>query len=407
MLCESPAFRLISNTLRMAEPGILPKKPRATQMVLLFAALVVGIAGLKAAQSFFVPVLLAFFIATVSYPVTAWLMRHRMPPAVAVLFTVLVDFAFLAAVIVLGFTIIGDLQEKWEAEYYDLARAKIQDASTSLAGKLEEWGVEDGAEKVQEITAENLAELRNIKFQTILSFGTGVVGRVLTFFATFGVVIVLTIFMLSEARGFSGRFGAIREARGPNFDRMSSAMRDTQRYLGIKTLISLATGVLAGVLCWVAGLDFFLLWGILAFVMNFIPVVGSAIASIPPILLALISKEGGPADMVVVAGGYGLINMFLDNFVQPMLLGRRFGLSILVVVLCVLFWGWLWGLIGIVLAVPLTMILKVVLDNSDEFRWIAVAIGQESKRPEPEGSAKELPAVTETPPGTADAAGRG
>ena len=111
-------------------------------------------------------------------------------------------------------------------------------------------------------------------------------------------------------------------------------------------------------------------------------------------------------DMVVVAGGYGLINMFLDNFVQPMLLGRRFGLSILVVVLCVLFWGWLWGLIGIVLAVPLTMILKVVLDNSDEFRWIAVAIGQESKRPEPDGSPKELPAVADTPPGTADAAGR-
>ena len=86
------------------------------------------------------------------------------------------------------------------------------------------------------------------------------------------------------------------------------------------------------------------------------------------------------APELAVAGGYGLINMFLDNFVQPMLLGRRFGLSILVVVLCVLFWGWLWGLIGIVLAVPLTMILKVVLDNSDEFRWIAVAIGQESPR---------------------------
>lgn len=349
-------------------------------MILLFAALVVVVAGLKAAQSFFVPVLLAFFIATVSYPVTGWLQRHRVPPVVSVVLTVLVDFAFLAAVIVLGVTIIGDLQEKWDAEYYDLTRAKIQDASTSVAGKLEEWGVEDGADKVQEFTTENLAELRNIKFQTILSFGTGVVGRLLTFFASFGVVIVLTVFMLSEAQGFSSRFGAIRAARGPNFDRLASAMLDTQRYLGIKTIISLATGVLAGILCWVAGLDFFLLWGILAFVMNFIPVVGSLIASIPPILLALIAKDGGTTDAIVVAGGYGLINMFLDNFVQPMLLGRRFGLSILVVVLCVLFWGWLWGLIGIILAVPLTMILKVVLDNSDEFRWIAVAIGQEGQR---------------------------
>ncbi|WP_367873046.1 AI-2E family transporter [Luteolibacter sp. Populi] len=384
----------------MADPGLSPKKPRATQMVLLLAALVVVIAGLKAAQTFFVPVLLAFFIATVSYPVTAWLMRRRMPPPVAVFLTVLVDFAFLAGVIVLGVTIIGDLQEKWDSEYYNLTRAKIQDASTAVAGKLEEWGVEDGAEKVKEFTAKNLAELRAIKFDTILSLGTGVVGRVLSFFATFGVVIVLTIFMLSEVRGFSNRFGAIREARGPNFSRMSGAMLDTQRYLGIKTIISLATGILAGVLCWVAGLDFFLLWGILAFVMNFIPVVGSAIASIPPILLALISKDGGMADMVVVAGGYALINMFLDNFVQPMLLGRRFGLSILVVVLCVLFWGWLWGLVGIILAVPLTMILKVVLDNSEEFRWVAVAIGQEGRPREDEAA---LPAPEGTTAAAADA----
>ncbi|WP_052572720.1 AI-2E family transporter [Haloferula sp. BvORR071] len=393
----------------MAEPGLSPKKPRATQMLLVLAALVVVIAGLKAAQAFFVPVLLAFFIATVSFPVTDWLMRHRMPPAVAVFLTVLVDFAFLAGVIVLGITIIGDLQDKWDSEYYNLARAKIQDASTAIAGKLEEWGVEDGAEKVKEFTTQNLAELSNIKGSTYLSLGTGVVSRVFSFLATSVVVIVLTIFMLSEARGFSNRFGAIREARGPNFGRMSGAMLDTQRYLGIKTIISLATGILAGVLCWVAGLDFFLLWGILAFVMNFIPAVGSAIASVPPILLALIAKDGGVADAVVVAAGYGLINMFLDNFVQPMLLGRRFGLSILVVVLCVIFWGWLWGLVGIILAVPLTMILKVILDNSDEFRWVAVAIGQEGRKPpQEEDAVMNLPGGSEVPPrGTPDVASRG
>jgi AI-2 transport protein TqsA len=360
------------------------RKPRASQMVLLFAALVIAVAGLKAAQAFFVPMLLAFFIATVSYPVTDWLQRHRIPPAVAVLLTVLVDFAFLAAVVVLGITIVGDLQEKWDAEYYELARLKILEANDAITAKLQQWKVEDAGEKLNEFTNENLAELRNVKFAQIWTLGTGVVGRVLSFFGTFGVVIVLTIFMLLEAHVFSRRFGAIREARGPNFERMIGAMRDTQRYLGIKTLLSLATGFFAGVLCWVAGLDFFLLWGILAFVMNFIPVVGSLIASIPPILLALIARDGGPTDAIVVAGGYGLINMFLDNFVQPLLLGRRFGLSILVVVLCVLFWGWLWGLIGIILAVPLTMILKVVLENSDEFRWVAVAIGQEA-HPEEEG----------------------
>jgi AI-2 transport protein TqsA len=361
----------------MHENGTSQRKQKASQMVLLFAALVICVAGLKAAQAFFVPMLLAFFIATVSYPVTSWLQRHRVPPVIAVLLTVLFDFVFLAAVVVLGVTIVGDLQEKWDVEYYELAKAKILEANSAIASKLEELEVENAGEKLNEFTNENLAELRNVKFGQIWDLSTGVVGRVLSFFASFGVVIVLTVFMLFEAQVFSRRFGAIREARGPNFERLIGAMRDTQRYLGIKTVLSLATGLFAGILCWIADLDFFLLWGILAFVMNFIPVVGSLIASVPPILLALIAKDGGPTEALLVAGGYGLINMFLDNYVQPLLLGRRFGLSILIVVLCVLFWGWLWGLIGIILAVPLTMILKVVLDNSDEFRWIAVAIGRQ------------------------------
>ena len=200
-----------------------------------------------------------------------------------------------------------------------------------------------------------------------------------TFFGTSIVILILTVFMLTEARMFGRRFKAICDARGPNFQRMLSATRDIQRYLGIKTLVSLGTGVLAGLLCWAAGLDFFLLWGIVAFALNFIPVVGSVIAGVPPMLLAML-VSGLPSG-IAVAGGYILINMLLGNFVEPMLMGRRFGLSTLVVVLSVLFWGWLWGPIGMLLAVPLTMMLKVVLDNSEEFRWIAVAISKEQRRP--------------------------
>jgi AI-2 transport protein TqsA len=348
-------------------------------MLLLFGALVVGVAGLKAAQPFFVPVLLAFFIATVSYPVTDWLRRHKVPRAIAVLLTVLVDFAFLAGVVVLGVTIFGDLQKKWDTEYYDLTRVKVQEASAGFAAKLSEWGVEDAGPKMQEAVNENLAELRNIDFAQIWNWGTGVVGRLLSFFGTSVIVIILTVFMLSEARMFGRRFQAICEARGPNIQRMLSATKDTQRYLGIKTAVSLVTGLLAGLLCWAAGLDFFLLWGILAYALNYIPVVGSIIAGAAPTVLALLLK--GPADAVVVGGGYFLINTFLGNFLEPMLMGRRFGLSTLVVVMSVMFWGWLWGPIGMLMAVPLTMMVKVVLDNSDEFRWIAVAIGQDAQRP--------------------------
>lgn len=376
-------------------------------MVLLFAALVIGVAGLKAAQNFFVPVLLAFFIATVSYPVTDWLRRHRMPRAIAVLLTVLVDFAFLAGVVVLGITIFGDLQQKWETDYYDLTQAKVKETSADLAVALKNWGVEDAGPKIQATVSENLAELKNIKFSQVWNVSSDVLGRVVSFFGTSVIVIILTVFMLLEARMFGRRFSAICEARGPNFQRMLSATKDTQRYLGIKTAVSLATGLLAGLLCWAAGLDFFVFWGILAYALNYIPVVGSIIAGLAPTILALLIK--GPADAVVVGGGYFLINTFLGNFLEPMLMGRRFGLSTLVVVMSVMFWGWLWGPIGMLLAVPLTMMVKVVLDNNDEFRWIAVAIGQDVQRPAEEvriikeGAAEKV--VLPTAAGSTDAAG--
>jgi len=351
-------------------------------VLLLLASLVVVIAGLKAAQGFFVPMLLAFFIATVSFPITNWLRNHRVPRAVAVLLTVLVDFAFLTGVVLLAIAVMGDLQEKWHSEYYNLTKMRVEQGAAAISSKLDSWGVEDAGAQLNETVNQNLARLRDVDFMQVWSFGTDVVGRVVSFLGTSLVVIILTIFMLTEARMFGRRMDAVCEARGPNIQRMVSALKDTQRYLGIKTVISLVTGVLAGTLCWAAGLDFYPLWGIMAFALNYIPVVGSFIAGVAPTVLALLVKT--PADAVVVMFGFFLINTFLGNFVEPMLMGRRFGLSTLVVLLSVMFWGWLWGPIGMLLAVPLTMMVKVILDNSDEFRWIAVAIGKESNRPNEE-----------------------
>src|SRR5690606_27192148 len=172
-------------------------------------------------------------------------------------------------------------------------------------------------------------------------------------------------------------------------------------FLAIKTAVSLATGLLAGLLCWAAGLDFYILWGILAFALNFIPVIGSIVAGVPPTLLALV--VAGLPNALLVAGGYLLINNFLGNFVEPTLVGRRFGISTLVIVMSVMFWGWLWGPIGMLLAVPLTMMLKVVLASSEEFRWIAVAISSDHHGHD--ATAPPLLEIPPTPPATADGSG--
>ncbi len=349
--------------------------PRAGHFIMLLGALVLIVAGLKAAQGFFLPVLLAFFVATVSFPITSALRARGVPRSLAVLLTVLIDFAFITAIILLGVTLVGDLQQKWDERYAAQFSERVRTGSESLAGQLEKWGVDEAKEKIRLAVENNLANLQDIRFEKIWDVSTGVLGRVVGFFGTSLVILILTVFMLSEARMFGRRLEAISQARGPNIARMLTATRDIQRYLAIKTVISLVTGFLAGLLCWLAGLDFYILWGILAFAFNYIPVIGSLVAGVPPTILALLIA--GVPNALLVAGGYLLINNFLGNFIEPLLVGRRFGISTLVVVTSVLFWGWVWGPIGMLLAVPLTMMLKVVLDGTEEFRWIAVAISTE------------------------------
>ena len=344
----------------------------AGRVLLMIAALVIAVAGLKAAQNFFLPVLLAFFVATVSYPITQGLTKRKVPRLIAVLLTVMVDFAFIAGVIVLGVILLQDLQDKWNQKYAAQLYEQVRVGSEILAGKLQSWGVADAKVQIQKAVENNLANLRQIRFEKIWDLGTGVLGQLVGFIGAALIFLILTVFMLSEAKMFGQRLEAISQAHGPNISRMLSATKDIQRYLAIKTVVSLFTGFLAGLLCWAAGLDFYILWGIVAFALNYIPVIGSLVAGVPPTILALL--VAGLPNAVLVAGGYLLINNFLGNFIEPVLVGRRFGISTLVVVISVMFWGWVWGPLGMLLAVPLTMTLKVILDGSEEFRWIGVAI---------------------------------
>ena len=184
------------------------------------------------------------------------------------------------------------------------------------------------------------------------------------------------ILMMMESLLTPSRFEDIRKANGPELAFLAEISKDIQRYLHIKTAVSVVTGFLAWLLTWSFNLEFPLLWGLLAFVLNYIPSIGSIIAAIPACFLAL--WQLGVVPSCLIAIGYLCINMSLGNFIEPMLLGRRFGISTLVVILSALFWGWVWGPAGMFVAIPLTMLLKVILDNTEEFRWISVAMGKSS-----------------------------
>jgi AI-2 transport protein TqsA len=191
------------------------------------------------------------------------------------------------------------------------------------------------------------------------------------------VLILLTVvFILIEASSFPVKLRAVLGHPEQVFPQFTRFVVDIERYMVIKTLISLATGLLMGIWLFILGVDFPILWGFLAFLLNYVPSVGSTIAAIPAVLLALIQLGIGSAGMATA--GYMVVNFILDGVISTRLMGQRLGLSTLVVFLSLIFWGSLLGPVGMVLCIPLTMTLKFACENNTGTQWIAVLLGPEA-----------------------------
>jgi AI-2 transport protein TqsA len=185
-------------------------------------------------------------------------------------------------------------------------------------------------------------------------------------------ILLTVIFILLEASGFPQKlhdaFPDPERIVGP----FRTFMESVNRYLAIKTLFSLATGII--IWLWLAflGVDFAPTWGMVAFFLNFVPNIGSIIAAVPAILLAVI-QLGVPSALLACLG-YAVVNILFGNILEPRFMGRGLGLSTLVVFISLIFWGWVLGTIGMVLSVPLTMIVKIALASDEDTRWIAIML---------------------------------
>ena len=197
------------------------------------------------------------------------------------------------------------------------------------------------------------------------------------------LVVLTMIFMLFEALNFPAKLEAALGPHSQLLRYVDAIGAQIVRYLEMKTLISVLTGVLLGGWTALLGVPFPLLWGLLAFALNFIPNIGSILAAISPVLLALILHGGGRAGLVAV--GYLAVNIGIGNLLEPRLMGRRVGLSTLVVFLSLILWGWVWGAAGMLLSVPLTMVVKIMLENSRDLKWVAVLL---SRKPPPKVAAE-------------------
>lgn len=352
-----------------AEPRVIMQGARG---LLTVASLFIVIAGLREAAPFLVPLAVAFFLAVLSFPMMNWLMKKRVPHMVALFLTV---GSIVVIIGLMGWASYGLLKNfAGEVPGY---LVKLKTYVEDTAAWLEVTAGVDGAVKaVAQFNLQSLIDLATTQdvMKQLASYAGSTFGTVAVFLGSLIAILVVLMFILMEAPGTHSRVDLVRHAGGPDFSLLLNSATDIQKYLGVKTLISAATGLLAFTWCLMFDLKYPLLWGIVAFLFNYIPAVGSTVAAIPAIIEGLVTH--GPGCALGVSIGYGIINFGLDNFLQPMLMGRRFGISGLVIVLSVIFWGWLWGPVGMFLAVPLTMMMKVLLENTQEFSWVSAAMAK-------------------------------
>jgi AI-2 transport protein TqsA len=294
-------------------------------------------------------------LAVVSIPFMRWLQSKHVPRLLAVISTML---AGVGVIVILGLVLGRALNELADvAPQYQVRLQELVDSSVVL---LSGWGIPVEGWQSRDLFPVGLFD---------------VLGGAISAFALFAsnafLVLLAMIFILTEAVGFSTKLQAAFGSTA-HFKPLERMTRQVQHYLVIKTAMSAVTGTVVGVWVWSLGLDFVILWGLVAFLLNFIPNLGSIIAAVPAVLFALIQL--GPGRAAVIALGYVVVNIVVGNFVEPMLMGRRLGLSTLVVFTSLVFWGWMWGPVGMLLSVPLTMVLKIALENTENFRWVAVML---------------------------------
>ena len=317
-------------------------------------AAIVLVLFLRNAQTIVLPILVALFGAALASPLVLWLQQRGVPTAIAVL-TVVGIIAVLGLLI--GLLLISSVDQFTErVPYY---RGQLDSKLEALlpetiGGEPIDWTdllshVNPG--QAMSIVANMLNGVRGVLTQTML-------------------IALLMFFMLLDLSKFLERLNLVSPRARTYLHDVTTSLK---RYVAIKTVISLFTGVAAGLCCYFVGVDFAILWGFLAFLLNYIPSIGSILAAIPAVALAFVQLSPGAA--LAVAAGYVVINVVMGNLIEPRVMGHGLGLSALVVFVSLIFWGWVLGPMGMLLSVPLTMVIKIALDASPRTRWISLLLG--------------------------------
>jgi AI-2 transport protein TqsA len=246
-------------------------------------------------------------------------------------------------------------------QYADNANALLASVISGLA----EFGV--GIDQMRALTA-------SLNYGKVLSLASGLLLGITSLLGNLVFLLSLLLFLSIEASGAQTRLALIAEDRAPIADALCQFSRATRRYIGVNTVFGLLTGIVDALALMLLGVPLALLWGLLVFITNYIPYVGFWIALVPPTLLALLIG-GWPLTAVVITL-FTVVNFVLTSLVQPKYVGDAVGISVTVTLVALVFWGWLLGAIGAVLAIPLTLLTKALLVDVDpRAGWVDALLG--------------------------------
>jgi AI-2 transport protein TqsA len=354
----------MAHPLSIMSPIIASNRKMPLRDILInIAAFVIIVAGIKAASSVVILFLLSIFLVVLVAPFFLRMQEKGVPSIVALL------------ILVVGLTVVSlvgvhVLRISLEDIFRSLPR--YQENLQHQVGAILVWLEGRGVETPDQMIRNAIAEKTHVRMiGDAITTATQLLGRIF-------IVLLVAIFILLEAAILPDKLRSIPGLSEDTYERTKLVIDNVRKYIGMKTVMSLLTGGLVGVFLFLLGVDNPVLLGILAFLLNFIPNLGSIMAGVPGVLLAFI--EYGPGRATVVAIGYLVINVFVSNVLEPRYMGRGLGLSPMVIVITLIFWAWVLGPLGMLLSVPLTMALKIAMESLPETRGLALLMGSHPEK---------------------------
>ncbi|QIW15383.1 hypothetical protein A4G20_03055 [Pasteurellaceae bacterium RH1A] len=333
------------------------------RFLLAFAAIIIILAGVKLASEIVVPFLLALFIAIVCSPLVNFMTKRRVPLWLAIILL----FILIGVVSVFLIGLINSTVREF-SQSIPQYRGIFAQRLTDIQALLQKAHIPLEFSPNDVLNQLDPSVIMNFVSGSLLSF-SGAVSNIF-------VLILVVIFMLLEIPTIKHRLEVVLKIPHTEDEQenpLERMLKGIITYLGVKSLMSIATGICVFIALKLLGVQYAVLWATVSFLLNYIPNIGSVIAAIPVVIQAFL-LNGFPIGLGVMAAVIG-VNTVIGNMIEPRLMGKTLGLSTLVVFLSLLFWGWLLGTVGMLLSVPLTMALKIALESSPKTARYAILLG--------------------------------